>query len=233
MISTFIGAAHFENGVLSIEPNSRNLIVYADDSPRDSPISVRGPYTIGPAIENESDQIRMPSEAMMTLGVKVNDTIVVDEKEYLINETLDGETNLLRLPIQVKNFFNVEEGNVIQNSRLKEIFESSIITHSYDDENYTINEKFIVSSRDLHASTYEIFLDNYSVVYSSGIFKKNSTYDIFVNGEYYTSFNFKKNSNITFNYGNHTVDIFFKDLNTTSIKKPVRENQGCFLDLYI
>ena len=53
MISTFIGAAHFENGVLSIEPNSRNLIIYADTS-TDSAISVRGPYTIDAAIENES-----------------------------------------------------------------------------------------------------------------------------------------------------------------------------------
>ena len=43
MISTFIGAAHFDHGVLSIEPNSRNLIIYADNSPRYDAISVRGP----------------------------------------------------------------------------------------------------------------------------------------------------------------------------------------------
>ena len=233
MISTFIGAAHFDNGVLSIEPNSRNLIVYADDSPRDNPISVRGPYTVEKAIENESDQIRMPAEAMMTLGVKVNDTIVVDDNEYLINETLDGETNVFRMPAKVRDFFNVEQGNVIQNSRLKEVFESSLITHSYDDENATVYEKYIVSSRDIHASTYEIFLDNHSIVYSSGIFKKNSTYDISVNGEYYTSFNFKKNSNVTFDYDGHRIDIYFKDLNTTSIKQAARENQGYYLNFEI
>ena len=218
---------------LAIEPNSRNLIVYADDSSRDNPISVRGPYTVAEANESDLNQIRMPAEAMMTLGVKVNDTIVVDDSEYLINETLEGESNVFRLPDKVIDFFNLEEGNVIQNSRLKEIFESSLITHSYDGDNYTVNEKFIVSSRDVHASTYEIFLDNHSIVYSSGIFKKNSTYDIFVNGEYFTSFNFKKNSNITFNYGNQTVDVVFKDLNTTSIKKPVLENQGNFLNIKI
>ena len=233
MISTFIGAAHFENGVLSIEPNSRNLLIYADDSQRDSPISVRGPYTVDVAIEDESNQIRMPSDAMMTLSVKANDTILVDDTLYLINETRDGEPNILRLPNEVKNFFNLEEGNVIQNSRLKEIFESSTITHSYEDENCTVDEKYIVSSRDINASTYEIFLDNHSVVYSSGIFKNNSTYDISVNGEVITSFNFEKNCNVTFDYQNHTVDIFFKDLNTTSIKKPVLENQGNFLNIKI
>ena len=78
MISTFIGAAHFDHGVLSIEPNSRNLIIYADDSLRDNAISVRGPYTVDTAIENETNEIRMPSEAMMTLGIKANDTIQLD-----------------------------------------------------------------------------------------------------------------------------------------------------------
>ena len=110
MISTFLGAAHFEHGVLSIEPNSRNLIIYADDSPRDNSISVRGPYAIDTAIENESDQIRIPSDAMMTLGVSVNDTIIINNEKYLINETREGEPDILRLPIDAKNFLDVDTG---------------------------------------------------------------------------------------------------------------------------
>lgn len=39
MISTFIGAATFEEGTISIEPSSRNLIIFADDS--NNTISVR------------------------------------------------------------------------------------------------------------------------------------------------------------------------------------------------
>lgn len=231
MISTFIGAAHFENGVLSIEPNSRNLIIYADDSPRDNTISVRGPYTVDIAVEGDSDLIRIPADAMLTLGVKANDTIEIDNDQYVIQDTRDGEPNILRLPKEVMNFFNLDEGNVIQNSRLKEVFEGAIMDHTYDsNDNVTVYEEYIVSSRDVHASTYEIFLDNTSVVYSSGIFKKNSTYDISVNGEFLTSFNFKKNGNVTFDYGDHNVEIVFKDLNTTSIKQVPRETQGTFLN---
>jgi glycosyltransferase involved in cell wall biosynthesis len=234
MISTFIGAAHFENGVLSIEPNSRNLIIYADDSPRENTITARGPYTVDTAIEGESNQIRMPADAMMTLGVKANDTIQIDDVKYKINETRDGEPNALRLPSEVKDYLDLEEGNVIQNSRLKEIFEGSVIKHSYDnDDNVTVYEKFVVSPVDKNASTYEVFLDNTSIVYSSGIFKKNSEYDIFVNGDFVTSFKFKKDNNITFDYGNHTVEIIFKDKNTTSIKEFVRESQGTFLNFKI
>ena len=230
MISTFIGAAHFEHGVLSIEPNSRNLIIYADESPRDNTISVRGPYTVDTAIENESNQIRMPSDAMMTLGVKINDTIVIDGEKYLINETRSGEQDILRLPIQAKKFLDVDTGDVIQNSRLKEIFEGSVITHSFGDENTTIKEKYSITSRDKNASIFEVIVDNSSVASSSGIFKDNSTYDIAINGEYITSFNYEDGLNKTFKYDGHEVEILFKDTNSTSIKVFARENQGYFLN---
>ena len=230
MISTFIGAAHFENGVLSIEPNSRNLIIYADSSPTDNTISVRGPYTIDTAIEGESDQIRMPSDAMMSLGVKVNDTVRIDGDTYIINETRPNEQDVLRVPVEAKNFLDVDEGNVIQNSRLKEIFEGALITHSYDKDNTSVKEKFFVSSRDKHAYSYEVILDNESIIYSNGIFKNNSTYDIAINNEFITSFNFNGYSNTTFTYDNHTVEIMFKDTNSTSIKQFARSNQGDFLN---
>ena len=157
MISTFIGAAHFENGILSIEPNSRNLIVYADDSPRDNTITVRGPYTVDIAIEDELDIIRMPTDAMMTLGVKENDTIQIDDNTYIIKDARDGEPNVLRLPKEAKNFLNLEEGNVIQNTRLKQVFEGTVMTHSYENSNATVHEQYTVSSRDVNSCTYEIF----------------------------------------------------------------------------
>ena len=233
MISTFIGAAHFENGVLSIEPNSRNLIVYADDSPRDNTITVRGPYTVDIAIEDELDIIRMPTDAMMTLGVKENDTIQIDDNTYIIKDARDGEPNVLRLPKEAKNFLNLEEGNVIQNTRLKQVFEGTVMTHSYENSNATVHEQYTVSSRDVNSCTYEIFLDNSSIAYSTGIFKKNSTYVIKVNDEFTTSFNFKNDTNVTFDYENHTVEILFKDKNTTSIKQIPRESQGTFLNFEI
>ena len=230
MISTFIGAEHFENGVLSIEPNSRNLIIYADDSPRGNSISVRGPYTVDIAIEDELDIIRMPGDAMTTLGVKENDTIRVDDTVYTIMNARDGEPNILRLPKEAKNFLNLEEGNVIQNTRLKQVFEGTAMTHSYENDNATLYEHYTISSRDVPSSTYEIFLDNSSIAYSTGIFKKNSTYEVKID-DFVTSFNFKKNSNVTFNYENHTVEILFKDTNTTSIKQVPRQSQGNFLNL--
>ena len=232
MISTFIGVAHYENGVLSIEPNSRNLIIYADDSPSDNSISVRGPYTIDTAIEDESDQIRVPADAMMTLGIKANDTIEINGVTYAVNDTREGESDILRVPIEVQKSIGVESQYIIQNSRLKEIFDGAIVTHSYNDGNSSeiLKEKFIISSRDDNASVYEVLIDNESVVTSSGNFNENDVYDIAVNGEYLTSFNFEVDSNTTFYQDGHEVVVLFKDVNSTSIKHFTHDSQGYFLN---
>ena len=231
MISTFIGAAHFDHGVLSIEPNSRNLIIYADDSLRDNAISVRGPYTVDTAIENETNEIRMPSEAMMTLGIKANDTIQLDaDNVYLINNTRDGEPDTLRLPIEVKKLLDLDDGEVIQNSRLKDVFEGALMTHSHEVNNTTVVEKFMITSRDKHSSNFELILDNESIINSSGIFKNNETYEVSVNGVVVDSFNFKTNLTETFKYGNHKFKVIFTDTNSTSIKLFTRQNQDTFLD---
>ncbi len=237
MISTFIGAAHFENGVLSVEPNSRNLIIYADNTPQTSSISVRGPYTVDTAIENESGQIRMPSDAMMTLGVNVNDTMVIDGVEYLINETRPGEQDILRLPIEAKNELSVESGYVIQNSRLKEVFEGTGVIHKYDAGNSTFSENFIITSRDKPSCTYEIFIDNVSKFSSYGIFKENSIYTININENPVEYLNYTNNtfdSNVSeFEYNGHDIKIVFENTNSTSIKQFLRQDQNNFLDINI
>ena len=235
MISTFIGAAHFENGVLSVEPNSRNLIIYADNSPRDTAISVRGPFTIDAAIENESSEIRMPSDAMMTLGIKTNDTMVINDEIYTINDTRPGEQDIIRLPSDARKALDVQTESVIQNSRLKEIFEGVGVLHNIGSGNNTTIEKLTISARDKDACNFEVFLDNQSIASSFGIFRDNSTYDISINDEIVKSisYNNKTFDDCNFTYGDHEIRVEFVDRNNTSIKQFVRSDQGNFLNLYL
>jgi glycosyltransferase involved in cell wall biosynthesis len=235
MISTFIGAAHFENGVLSVEPNSRNLIIYADNSPRDTAISVRGPFTIDAAIENESSEIRMPSDAMMTLGIKTNDTMVINDEIYTINDTRPGEQDIIRLPSDARKALDVQTESVIQNSRLKEIFEGVGVLHNIGSGNNTTIEKLTISARDKDACNFEVFLDNQSIASSFGIFRDNSTYDISINDEVVKSvtYNNKTFDDCNFTYGDHEIRVEFVDRNNTSIKQFVRSDQGNFLNLYL
>ncbi len=235
MISTFIGAAHFENGVLSVEPNSRNLIIYADNSPRDTAISVRGPFTIDAAIENESSEIRMPSDAMMTLGIRTNDTMVINDEIYTINDTRPGEQDIIRLPSDARKALDVQTKSVIQNSRLKEIFEGVGVLHNIGYENNTTIEKLTISARDKDACNFEVFLDNVSIASSFGIFRDNSSYSISINDEVVksVSYNNKTFDDCNFTYGNHEIRVEFVDRNNTSIKQFVRSDQGNFLNLYL
>lgn len=231
MISTFIGAAHFENGVLSIEPNSRNLIIYADNARADNSISVRGPFTVDVAIENESEQIRMPSEAMMTLGIKVNDTIQIGGAEYIVNESRDGDDDIIRMPNQARKVLNLEPGYIIQNSRLKEVFDQSIVSQVSKSKNISCTEKFIISQKDYNSSDFEVFLGNVSITNSSGVFRGNNSYSIAVEGDIVGTINKAKNT--TLNYGDSEIEIVFKDSQYSSTKQFVKSNQGNFLNIDI
>ena len=220
MLSTFLGAATFDNGTISIEPNSRNLIIFTDQR-SDNAVSVRGPYTVDSAIENESNAIRMPSDAMMTLGVNVNDTIIINDESYIINETRNFEPDILRLPLNAKNALGIDDGNIIQNSRLEDVFEKSIIIHNLNGNNVSFAEKFSIQSRQPGGWTYEVIVDNVSEGYSSGIFKENNSYSIFADNSYLGTFT---NSNGTienqnFTYGIHQIEIKFTNTNSTSVKQ--------------
>lgn len=239
MISTFIGAAHYEHGVLSIEPNSRNLIIYADTvtSPTNNSISVRGPYTIDAAIENESNMIRMPSDALQTLGLDFNDTIRLGSNTYTINQTRGGEPDVLRLPIELLNSFDVEIMDVVQNSRLNQIFSGCVATHYVQKDNSTLVEKFVIASRDRNACSYEIMIDNETVYKSSGIFKDDFTYEIDINDEnvgsvYYNNSSFDYD-NFTFDADGHVVDVKFSVDNSTATKEFLQSERGTFINIII
>ena len=144
---------------------------------------------------------------------------------------------MLRLPIDAQKAMEVQTGSVIQNSRLKEIFGGVGVTHNFNDENSSISENFIISSRDKVSCTYEVFIDNVSTVSSYGIFKDNCTYDIDVNGEPVSSVSYINNTFIDntteFTYADHEIKIVFENTNSTSIKQFLREEQNIFMNIKI
>ena len=216
---------------MSIEPNSRNLVIYADDAHSDRSISVRGPYTVDAAIENESGEIRMPNEAMMTLGLKVNDTLRIGSEVYLVNETRPGEPDILRLPIDVKKEFDVQNGDVIQNSRLKDVFEGSVATHlNNDNENVTFAEKFTITSRYKNATTFEILSNGVSMANCTGILKDNTSYSIAVDDSTVETFTYYSGMDKVSLEG-YGIEIVFKNEEGTSTNRFVQSSQD-FLSFY-
>lgn len=222
MLSTFLGATTFENGAISIQPNSRNLIIFTDVSnSNNNSISVRGPYTIGTALENESNVIRMPSDAMMTLNLKINDTIIINGERYVLNKTIDFEGDILRLPINAKNALNLEDGAIIQNSRIVDVFDKSIIHTELGNKNLSCIEKYVLSSKQENGTSYELIVDNVSIVKSSGVFKENETYSISADNSYIGTFTCNNSTiaNQNFTYENHSVQLKFDNRNFLSKKQ--------------
>lgn len=232
MISTFIGATTFDNGTISIEPNSRNLIIFSDQP--DNAITVRGPYTVDTAIENESTILRMPLDAIGTLGFNYGDSVVIKDHLYSINETREDEGDIIRLPIEVKEYFDLKDGEVLQNSRLNQVFDGVLVNHNI--EGYNITENYIMNITNDNVKTVSIFLDNESVANLSGSFSSNGTYNIMVNGKNIAiscQNNTIDNDTIIESIGNHTVKITFENETGTSIKQFVNASKGSFLDFKI
>ena len=233
MISTFIGAATFEEGTISIEPSSRNLIIFADDS--NNTISVRGPYTVDSAIENETDVIRMPADSLQTLGMNYGDTLIVNGVPYLINDTRSGEVDILRLPIDAKNALNLEDSDVLQDSRLSQIFEGTVVHHIFNKGNASLVESYIISSKGGNTYSYGIYLDNESIANSTAIFEDNNTYSVGLNQEEIGTIEYQNasftNNTQSFYYDGHVIEIRFENSTANSIKHITNINQGFFINL--
>lgn len=232
MISTFIGAATFEEGTISIEPSSRNLIIFADDS--NNTISVRGPYTVDSAIENETDVIRMPADSLQTLGMNYGDTLIVNGVPYLINDTRSGEVDI-RFPIDAKNALNLEDGDVLQDSRLSQIFEGTVVHHIFNKGNASLVESYIISSKGGNTYSYGIYLDNESIANSTAIFEDNNTYSVGLNQEEIGTIEYQNasftNNTQSFYHDGHVIEIRFENSTANSIKHITNINQGFFINL--
>ena len=111
------------------------IIIKAISDDTNNTIAVRGPYTVSSALENESNLLRMPSDALQTLGLSYGDTVTINSIPYNINETKMGELDLLRLPMDVKEYLEVADGDILQNSRLNHIFDGAVVSHNVSSTN--------------------------------------------------------------------------------------------------
>lgn len=229
MISTFLGAATIENGSISIEPSSRNLIIFSDNDQ----IAVRGPFTIDAAIENESGLLRIPPDAADTLGISYGDMIIIGNHTYAINETRYGEDHIMRLPIEVKETLNLRDGDSIQNSRLNTIFSGSVAYHKVVEvNNTTVTDIFKITDMSTKANIITIEIDNQTYTVT-GCFEVNKTYTITYDGDVIYKFKYNNETlpNEVINIENHNIKITTDNETTTSVKYFMDSSDGAFLKI--
>ena len=237
MLSTFLAAANFDNGRVSVELTSRNF-VYAPSDTNHQTISVRGPYTIDSAIENETDIVRVPQDAASTMEMTINDTMIIDGTSYDVNGTRDGEGDTFRLPSDVRKELGVYSGEIIPNSRLTEVFQGAIVKHNIQFNNLSDEMEgiveFSISPKSKNATFFNLTLDNELILSSVGNFKNNSTYSILYDGEPMCTFSHEdiENGNVTFTYAGKDGMILFENRNSTSIRNYVSSDKDAFVQLY-
>lgn len=238
MLSTFLSAATFNDGKISVELTSRNF-VYAPSDVNQQTISVRGPYTIDSALENETDILRIPRDALSTLEMSENDTMTIDGREYYVNSTRDGDSgDTFRLPSKARQTLGLDELEVIPNSRITEIFQRSVVKHNIQFNNLSDELEgivvFSISPKSKNATFFNLTLDNESILSSVGNFKYNSSYSILYDGNVMCAFDYDDvvSGSYNFTYGGKEGRIEFEDRNSTSIRNYVSSDKDAFVQLY-
>lgn len=217
MISTFFSAANYSDGKISIEPTSRNFVIFPGAT--DQPIYVRGPYTVDSALENQTNIIRMPEDALNTLELSYGDKMQIGNEQYTVVKDRPGEENVLRLPFNARMFLDLQEGDVISDGKIKGVFEGIQVEHilklnsSSNSSNKTITVNTIINSRNMNGTTLDVYLDHKHVGSISASFKPNETYDIYIDGSRALSINInnetkiKKGSTYLAYSGDHIVEL--------------------------
>jgi glucosyl-3-phosphoglycerate synthase len=206
ILFTMLSSVHVDAGKISIEPASRNLIIW------NQPLEVRGPYTVDSAVENEFTTIRSPQDAMNTLGLNYGDAIYVNNARYTLNQTLPGEDNIMRVPFAIRNTLGINIGDVILDSDLRNKFKDIYAMKALSvqgDGNLTINEGVLIEPASKNAKTVNIYLNKQKISTTTGILK-NGIYSIYLNGKMYQTISIdpnKPNNNFYVYSGSNTIKI--------------------------
>ncbi|MCQ2737619.1 MAG: glycosyltransferase [archaeon] len=236
MLTSFLSAATITDEKISIEPTSRNIIL-SSESPQT--ISARGPYTIDSAIENEVDILRIPLDAMSTMEMSTNDTMIINGVSYEVHSSRINEENTFRLAKEVRESLNVIPGEVIADSRIPEIFKDVSVLHKIKSTNLTKedlsgNVQFDISSKTKNAKLFRITLDGKEIASSIGIFDKNSQYTISLDNQIIGRFginDINKGKYVSKTY-NHKLIIEFENKNVSSIRHYIPSEKGPFMKFY-
>lgn len=234
MIFTFLGSMDIKDGSISIQPVSGNLVLTPNGL-----LEVRGPYKVDRALENEYNVIRVPANAMDTLGLNYGDSVYTRDSKYTLVPSRQEEENILRMPSDARKYLSIDEGTVILDNDIKNRFknlyiEKKLLPPQGNINNLTIDEGVFVISGDQSGRIVNIYVDGQKVATTSGIFH-NGQYSIYINSVKYSTFNVDENnikSPIFAYWGNHTIKIEIGD-HTNSYFEFARSDRGKFLNIFL
>ncbi|MCC7563321.1 MAG: glycosyltransferase [Methanobacterium sp.] len=194
VLFTMLGSVHVDEGKISIEPAARNVIFWKQPVENQT-FDIRGPYTVDSAIENESSMIRMPEDALKTLGLNYGDNIIINKQGYNLNQTIPGEESILRIPYNARNSLGLNVRDVISDSELRNFFKNLYAEKklSLSTSNITVTEGMIIKNTADDAKTINLYLNNKKIGSTTGVLKEG-IYRIYLDGYLYKTIYIDKDS---------------------------------------
>ena len=160
MIFTFVGSAQISNAGISIQPVSSNLVW----SNQGIQLDFRGPYKVDSALsQNEFNTLRMPVKAMSTLDLKNGDVIYMENARYVINDTIDGEDEVLRMSEDARRYLSLNVGEIILDTDIKNKFTKPYIEKNLANAeigNLTINEGIFLQPQDKVGRVVNVYVND-------------------------------------------------------------------------
>jgi hypothetical protein len=174
------------------------------------------------------------------MQMDIGDTIELGDTTYSVNETRPGEANTLRIPSDARRYLDVSSGDVISNSRLNRIFDSSIVSHTINSSNLNnstvLKENFQIFAHKSNETEVNITLNGKHIKTISGSFKNDSQYTVSDNGNIIGMFNgknIKNNETLKFYSGNNVIELSFDDsMNETTSSQFLSSNKNSFIEFY-
>ena len=235
MLTTLLGSVHVYDGKISVEPSSRNLIYWIEPMQNKS-VDVRGPYTVDSALENEYTSMRMTPESIATLELGYGDAIYINNQKYILNQSLPGEGNTIRIPYSARNTLGINVRDVIRDSDLRNVFKNVYAEKSLQlqntSSNITVTEGVLIKTNSEPGRTVNMSINGNTLATTSGIFS-NSTYSIYVNGYKYKTIEINDNTPPTSYYvtvGGYTIKIDIGAATTNSDMNFASSTKGIFLN---
>ncbi|MEG3225080.1 MAG: dolichyl-phosphate-mannose-protein mannosyltransferase [Methanobacteriales archaeon Met13] len=182
MLATLLGSVHVDEGKISVEPASRNLIIWKEPLENKS-FDIRGPYLVDSALETEYTQIRAPPDAMSTLDLSYGDRVYINSHRYSLMQNIPGEENVIRIPSNARNYFGLNVRDVIPDTNLRNIFKNIYAEKNLllsDSGNMSVKKGFILRTGTESGKNINIYLNDKKLSTSTGIIH-NGTYSIYLN----------------------------------------------------
>ena len=173
---------------------------------------------------------------MNTLQAQYGDQIYINGTSYQLEQSVEREYDLIRVPKEARSILEVQSGQVIRDSDLRDLFDQQYIVNNYNvslesqgndtvrnvSDGTSVNLGLQYVTQKEPANIVEVYVNGTLMSKSMGVLNNNSTYNLYINDNLYDSIPLNSTSNGTvydemYDTSEINIVVLGSDSNSTSI----------------